>query len=153
MSLGEKLIAQHCMLVTAESCTGGALSAAITSVPGSSQWFDRGFITYSNEAKIEMLGVNLNTLEAHGAVSEATAREMILGAFQKSPADIAISITGIAGPNGGTKQKPVGTVCFGWGFRNDIQVCTEYFSGTRTSIREQAVEFAVRALHCRLSDI
>ena len=143
ITLGKKILAQRHMLVTAESCTGGALSAAVTSVSGSSQWFDRGFITYSNEAKIEMLGVDSKTLETHGAVSENTASEMALGALQNSRADIAISITGIAGPDGGTQQKPVGTVCFGWGFRDDIQTCIQHFSGDRTSIRAQAVEFAL----------
>ena len=151
--VGEKLLAQHKVLATAESCTGGALSAAITSVPGSSQWFERGFITYSNESKVEMLCVRLNTLETYGAVSEETAREMVLGALQNSRATIAISITGIAGPDGGTKQKPVGTVCFGWGFHDDIQTCTQHFSGDRAIIRAQAVEFALGVLHCRLSDI
>ena len=151
--LAERLLARHLMLTIAESCTGGALSAAITSVSGSSQWFERGFITYSNQSKIEMLGVNLNTLEKYGAVSENTAHEMALGALQNSRADIAISITGIAGPDGGSAEKPLGTVCFGWGSYDNIQTCTEHFSGDRTSIRVEAVEFALKMLHHRLSNI
>src|SRR3954470_19997379 len=106
------------MMATAESCTGGLIAGAITDIAGSSGWFERGFVTYSNEAKIEMLGVHPETIDAHGAVSEQTAAEMARGVVTRSRADIAVAVTGVAGPDGGTAQKPVGMVCFGWARRN-----------------------------------
>jgi nicotinamide-nucleotide amidase len=132
------------VLVTAESCTGGWVAQVLTAVPGSSAWFERGFVTYSNDAKHELLGVRSETLALHGAVSEATAREMAQGALAHGKGDIALSVTGVAGPSGGTESKPVGTVCFGW-VRAGAAVCTEtrHFSGDRESVRRQAV---VRAL-------
>ncbi|MEM1243380.1 MAG: CinA family protein [Pseudomonadota bacterium] len=125
-------------LTTAESCTGGQLSYYLTSIPGSSNWFERGFVTYTNEAKIEMLGVKPATLEKYGAVSEATAVEMLAGALQHSHADIAVSITGIAGPGGSTPEKPVGTVWLAWG-GNNLKTITQcfHFQGDRQQVRDQ----------------
>lgn len=141
--LGEILQQKCWILATAESCTGGMLTEAVTSIAGSSAWFDRGFITYSNQAKVDMLGVLETTLESHGAVSEQAASEMVLGAFQKSDASIAISITGIAGPSGGTDQKPVGMVCFGFAFNKQVITNTQYFSGNREQIRQAATQHAL----------
>jgi len=145
--LGAALKAHKLMLVLAESCTGGMAAAAITSVAGSSTWFDRGFVTYSNAAKQEMLGVSTITLEKFGAVSEQTAREMALGALKYSKAQIACSITGIAGPDGGTSEKPVGTVCFAWVDNNNpLTSITKNLSGNRQQIRHQSVVTAFRGL-------
>jgi nicotinamide-nucleotide amidase len=145
--LVELLLAKNIKLVTAESCTGGWLAEIITAVPGSSGCFERGFVTYSNEAKIEMLGVNPSTIEANGAVSENTAREMADGAIKNSRAQLSLSITGIAGPTGGSKEKPVGTVCFGWKYANfPAQSNTQHFDGDRHSVREAAVKFALSKL-------
>ncbi|HEY0634497.1 MAG TPA: nicotinamide-nucleotide amidohydrolase family protein, partial [Gammaproteobacteria bacterium] len=102
------------MLATAESCTGGWIAKCCTDLPGSSRWFERGFVTYTNEAKVEELGVSVETLQAYGAVSEATAAEMAAGALRQSRAQVSVSVSGIAGPGGGRPDKPVGTVCFGW---------------------------------------
>jgi len=134
------------MLVTAESCTGGGLAYAITAIPGSSKWFERGFVTYSNESKQELLGVSSNTLEKYGAVSEQTVIEMAHGALRNSHADFSIAITGIAGPDGGTAEKPVGTVWFAWGTKDKIQSQLKFFQGDRKSIREQAIEYALGLL-------
>jgi len=132
---------------TAESCTGGLLAGAITDVAGSSGWFERGFVTYSNEAKMEMLGVRNETLGAHGAVSEATAREMAAGALDRSGADIAVAVTGVAGPGGGTPDKPVGLVCFAWATRHvPVEVRTERFGGDRTQVRAATVAMALQGL-------
>ncbi|MEE9331379.1 MAG: nicotinamide-nucleotide amidohydrolase family protein [Methylophilaceae bacterium] len=145
--LGQTLQKCGYVLSLAESCTGGMVSATITNTAGSSTWFDRGFITYSNVSKQEMLGVSANTLEQFGAVSENTAEEMALGAIKRSPADIAVSITGIAGPGGGSTQKPVGTVCFAWGIKNGRLITgTEHFTGNRQAIRQQAVIKAITGL-------
>lgn len=134
-------------LVTAESCTGGWVAKIITDLPGSSIIFDRGFVTYSNEAKQEMLGVANATLEAYGAVSEQVATEMAVGALKNSNADISLSISGIAGPGGGTNEKPVGTVCFAWADKQgDVQAETTYFNGDRDFIRQQAVEYALKGI-------
>lgn len=113
--LGEALRACGWKLATAESCTGGWIAEAVTATAGSSDWFDRGFVTYSNDAKSEMLEVSPVTLVEHGAVSEATVREMVAGALAHSRADVAVAVSGIAGPTGGSAAKPVGTVCLGWG--------------------------------------
>jgi len=115
--LADKLLARGWMLASAESCTGGWVGQLLTSLPGSSQWYERGFITYANAAKIEMLGVPEATLATHGAVSEETARAMATGALARSHAHAALAISGIAGPDGGTPQKPVGLVCYGWRWR------------------------------------
>ncbi len=134
-------------LALAESCTGGMVAQYITSVAGSSAWFERGFITYSNAAKVEMLSVSKHTLEQFGAVSEQTAAEMALGALKHSHAHIAGSITGIAGPDGGTPEKPVGMVCFAWGKRDfSIKTATQNFKGSRDDIRQQAANFLMASL-------
>jgi len=144
-NLGNFLIQTHTRLVTAESCTGGWLAQCITDIAGSSAWFDRGFITYSNASKSDMLGVQSATIEKFGAVSTEVARQMLQGALDNSQADYAIAITGVAGPTGGTTQKPVGTVYIGWQKRTEPAVVTlEHFSGDRQEIRRQAV---YKALH------
>ncbi len=145
--LGAALQAHGLMLALAESCTGGLVAAALTETAGSSAYFERGFVTYSNAAKIEMLGVSANTLEKFGAVSEETAVEMALGALKNSHAHIAGSITGIAGPSGGTKEKPVGTVCFAWvAVDEPAQAITKKFTGNRQEIRQQAAAFLMERL-------
>jgi nicotinamide-nucleotide amidase len=134
-------------VVTAESCTGGEAAAAITRISGSSKWFERGFVTYTNLAKKEMLGVSQRTLGDHGAVSEEVAREMAAGALKQSHADVSVAITGIAGPTGGSRKKPVGLVCFGWGVRNGpIQTRMFRFDGDRVAIRREAVGVALQGL-------
>ena len=148
--LGDALAAHERTLATAESCTGGWVSMLVTSVTGSSAWFDRGFITYSNLSKQEMLGVSSQVIEINGAVSEETARQMVEGAIANSQANTALSITGIAGPGGGTEEKPVGTVCFGWQIDNRCDTETCHFSGDRQSIREQSVAHALSGLLQRL---
>ncbi|MFZ4535595.1 CinA family protein [Propionivibrio sp.] len=131
-------------LVTAESCTGGWVAQCLTAVPGSSAWFDRGFITYSNAAKHEMLDVEFDTLNTHGAVSEATAAAMAAGALCHSQGDWALAITGVAGPSGGSPDKPVGTVCFSWaGAEGRIDTQTCHFKGCREEVRAQSVEHAL----------
>lgn len=144
--VGERLRKSGDTLATAESCTGGWVAQSITAIAGSSEWFDRGFVTYSNEAKVEMLGVSSGTLALHGSVSEQTASEMVSGALEHSRAGFALSITGVAGPTGGSRAKPVGTVCFGWARRADrsVRVETRRFEGDREAVRRQSV---IRALH------
>jgi len=143
--VGERLKAKGALLVTAESCTGGWAAQAVTAIAGSSEWFERGFVTYSNAAKEEMLGVRAATIAKHGAVSEETAREMALGALKHSRGTIALAITGIAGPSGGSAAKPVGTVCFAWARKGDeASVETRRFSGDRDAVRRQSVEHALR---------
>jgi len=149
--VGKALAHQGLLLATAESCTGGWIAEAITSVAGSSDWFDRGFVTYSNQSKQEMLGVLAATLEAHGAVSEAVAREMAAGALLHSAAHAALSVSGIAGPGGGTSDKPVGMVCFAWAIRgagDEIRLgsATKHFSGNRQTVRQQAVMDGLRGM-------
>ncbi len=146
--LGRLLIDRGWMFACAESCTGGLLAAAMTETPGSSQWFDRGFVTYSNAAKVEQLQVNVDTLERFGAVSEETAMEMAAGVLSAAAeADLAISTTGIAGPDGGTPGKPVGMVCFGFAQRSaqgvTTRAMTRIFEGDRAQIRHAAVAFAL----------
>ncbi|MCG9727857.1 nicotinamide-nucleotide amidase [Vibrio brasiliensis] len=149
--LGELLDQHHLVLTTAESCTGGGVSAAITDIAGSSAWFDRAFITYSNEAKMEMLGVAEQTLQSFGAVSEQTVEEMVKGAVANSNANIGVSISGIAGPGGATEDKPVGTVCFGWADETGwLKVATYHFAGDRSQVRQQAVETALKVLYEKL---
>jgi nicotinamide-nucleotide amidase len=132
------------VLVTAESCTGGWAAQAVTAVSGSSAWFERGYVTYSNDAKRELLGVRAATLARHGAVSEQTAREMASGALARSKGTLAVAITGVAGPTGGTKAKPVGMVCFAWARRRgQVRSETRRFRGNRESVRKQSV---IRAL-------
>jgi nicotinamide-nucleotide amidase len=145
--VGEQLKDKGLLLATAESCTGGWVAQAVTSVAGSSEWFDRGFVTYSNDAKREMLGVRAETLERHGAVSEETAREMAAGALAASRAHVAVAITGVAGPTGGTPQKPVGMVCFAWAVRGGaIDAATRRFEGDREAVRRQSVMFGLQGV-------
>ena len=142
--LGRLLSTKNMQIATAESCTGGGIARAITDVPGSSAWFDRGFVTYSNLAKQQMLGVSEQTLSKFGAVSDATIKEMLIGALKQSAADCAIAVSGIAGPGGGTPGKPVGTVYFGWIQKPDIiQTSQQLFSGNRHDVRTQAVIYAL----------
>lgn len=142
-TLAHRLVSRGQFLAVAESCTGGLLSAACTDIPGSSQWFDRGFITYSNAAKMEMLCVNPATLEDHGAVSEETVSEMVRGVIMQSQASLAIAISGIAGPGGGSAQKPLGTVCIAWGNLQTQHSQTFHFSGNRQDIRQASVHMAL----------
>ena len=142
--LGTLLSNEQLKLVTAESCTGGWVAQCLTAIAGSSAWFDRGFVTYSNEAKQEMLGVPADTLAEHGAVSQPVAVAMAEGALRNSRADWAVAITGVAGPTGGSPQKPVGTVCFAWVCRDGrIATSTEHFPGGREDVRAQSVEHAL----------
>lgn len=147
LELGQYLLANKQVMTTAESCTGGGLSMAITEIAGSSAWFDRAFVTYSNEAKMDMLGVQAQTLADHGAVSENVVTEMAAGALLHSNATIAVSISGIAGPGGGTQAKPVGTVCFGFADQSGwSKVTTQHFTGDRAMVREKAIEYSLRVL-------
>jgi nicotinamide-nucleotide amidase len=147
-TLGRLLLAGGLRVVTAESCTGGLLAGAITSIAGSSDWFDRGFVTYSNDAKTELLGVARRLIEDHGAVSEPVAAAMAAGALARSRADLAVAVTGIAGPGGGTPVKPVGTVCFAWVRRGNgpPSVRTEHLAGDRAAVREASVRIALAGL-------
>ncbi|MFH1493324.1 MAG: nicotinamide-nucleotide amidase [Pseudomonadota bacterium] len=144
---GQALKARGWMLATAESCTGGWVGEAVTAVPGSSVWYDRGFITYTNASKQEMLGVQAETLAQHGAVSEETVREMAAGVLRHSQAHISLSISGIAGPTGGSPDKPVGTVCFAWCIKNGpLKSERRIFAGDRHAVRQQAVSHALRGV-------
>ena len=145
--LGLSLLNQGLHCAVAESCTGGLLAAAITEVPGSSQWFDRGFVTYTNEAKTELLGVPAGVIAAQGAVSEATVRAMAEGVLEQSHAQVSAAISGVAGPSGGSLEKPVGTVWVAWaGGAKDTEARSYLFKGDRQSIREQAVQVALEGL-------
>ena len=143
---GNKLRDARLMLATAESCTGGMVATAITDISGSSGWFERGFVTYSNQAKTEMIGVPAELIDKHGAVSEPVARAMAEGALSNSRAQVSLSITGVAGPGGGTPEKPVGMVSFGWSNRLHTSVETLVFKGDREQIRVQAAAHALRGL-------
>jgi len=145
--VGELLKAHGMMLATAESCTGGGVAVAVTDIAGSSAWFERGFITYANDAKREMLGVEQDTLQRHGAVSEAVVREMVAGALQHSHAHIVLAVSGIAGPGGGSSDKPVGTVWFAWGIKGGVCAARlHYLSGNRAEIRAQSVRIALQGV-------
>jgi len=145
--VGEALKSHGMMLATAESCTGGGIAQAITEVAGSSVWFERGFVTYSNLSKQQMLGVRESTLSQHGAVSEMTVLEMVAGALQNSAAQAALSVSGIAGPDGGSIEKPVGTVWFAWGFKDGETRAQRYqLSGDRAEVRLQAVRIALEGI-------
>ncbi|OQX10887.1 MAG: damage-inducible protein CinA [Thiothrix lacustris] len=147
------LQAKHWMLTTAESCTGGAIAKACTDLAGSSVWFERGFVTYSNESKQEMLGVPAATLAEYGAVSEAVTAAMATGALLHSRAQVAVSVSGIAGPGGGTTTKPVGMVCFGWAAQDGkVRTATQYFEGDREAVRYQAVQYALHGVLQILAD-
>ncbi len=142
--IAERLSARGVLLATAESCTGGWAAQALTALAGSSNWFERGFVSYSNAAKQEMLGVRAETLARYGAVSEEAAREMALGALSRSRASVALAITGIAGPGGGTRGKPVGMVCFAWALKGGAPRSeTRHFAGDREAVRRQSVERAL----------
>ena len=147
VELADRLRARGWMLATAESCTGGWVGQLLTSQPGSSHWYERGFITYANAAKVEMLGVPEATLAAHGAVSEQTASAMAAGALKHSHAQASLAISGIAGPGGGTPQKPVGLVCYGWALADGtVMSSTCRLEGDREEIRSRAVAAALRGL-------
>ena len=161
--LGQEMQRLGAYVVTAESCTGGLIARALTETAGSSNWFERGFVTYSNESKVDLLGVRIATLQAHGAVSERVAWEMAAGALKHSPAALSLAVTGIAGPGGGVEGKPVGTVCFGWGLAlpgggpATLVVCEQHrFDGDRAAVRRQAAAYsllrATRLLRQRLQD-
>jgi nicotinamide-nucleotide amidase len=156
-ALGQRLAGQGLTLATAESCTGGWVAKVVTDVPGSSVWFDRGFVTYADTAKCDMLGVSPETLDAQGAVSEAVVREMALGALNRSRAQVAVAVSGVAGPGGGSPDKPVGTVWFAWALREGPigvagagaqRVWTQLFrfAGDREEVRHQSVRVALGRL-------
>jgi nicotinamide-nucleotide amidase len=152
--VGAALKAQALMIATAESCTGGWVAEAITAVPGSSEWFERGYVTYTYISKREMLGVDGETIGTHGAVSEPVVREMVTGALERSHAQVAVAVSGVAGPTGGTPEKPVGTVCFAWGIAGQpVRVETQCFSGTREDVRRQSVAHALSGVLALLSKL
>lgn len=145
--VGATLRMHGLMLTTAESCTGGGVAQAVTAIAGSSAWFERGFVTYSNLSKRQMLGVEAETLERQGAVSEAVVREMALGALRHSAAQVALAISGIAGPEGGTPEKPVGTVWFAWALQDGITHSERHLlAGGRDVVRRQAVHLALQGV-------
>jgi nicotinamide-nucleotide amidase len=151
-TLGARLRMEHLSVATAESCTAGGIAYAMTQVAGSSEWFDRGFVTYSNASKLQMLHVPAAYLRDFGAVSEPVARALALGALAHSQAQIAVAVTGIAGPSGGSPEKPVGTVCFAWGFKREatmapwVVTATRHFAGDRAAVRTQTIVEALRHL-------
>ncbi len=145
------LQASNWMLSTAESCTGGLIAAACTELPGSSLWFERGFVSYSNAAKTQLLGVPFDLIAAHGAVSEPVARAMASGALSHSQAQVAVAVTGVAGPSGGSPDKPVGTVWLAWALNGRLEAERRQFSGDRHAVRQATVECALRGLIERLS--
>ncbi len=152
VELGQALVRRGWMLAAAESCTGGWAAQAMTAVPGSSAWFERGFVTYSNAAKVDMLGVSEDTLTRHGAVSEATVRQMADGALRHSRAQAAFAISGVAGPAGGTPDKPVGTVWFAFALADlPTEAVCMHFSGAREAVRMASVEYAFRHMLKHLS--
>jgi len=146
-ALGEACLRRKLWVATAESCTGGAVAEAITRIPGSSSWFDRAFVTYTDPAKEQMLGVSRETLRGNGAVSADVAAEMASGALAASPADVVVAVTGIAGPGGGTMTKPVGLVWFAWAYRGGPAQCRRFvFDGDREAVRRQSVLVALQGL-------
>jgi nicotinamide-nucleotide amidase len=145
--VGVALKKRGLMLTTAESCTGGWIAEAVTMVPGSSEWFERGFVTYTYISKREMLGVKGGTLNRHGAVAEEVVREMVEGALARSHAQVAVAVSGIAGPSGGTPEKPVGTVCIAWGRKNrKPRSVTKHFRGDREAVRRASVVHALKGV-------
>lgn len=149
-ALAAELLVRGWMLATAESCTGGMIAAACTDLAGSSQWFERGFVTYSNAAKTDLLGVPSTLIETHGAVSEAVARAMAEGALLRSQAQVSLAVTGVAGPAGGSAEKPVGTVWFGWAWAGQVHTEKVLFAGDRAAVRNATVDHALRVLVQRL---
>jgi nicotinamide-nucleotide amidase len=152
-ALGQRLLEAGLMLASAESCTGGWIGKCVTDIAGSSGWFDRGFLTYSNAAKQEMLGVAGDTLAEHGAVSEAVVREMALGALSRSRARVTVAVSGIAGPGGGSAEKPVGMVCFGFALGGRVTTETCRFQGDRDGVRRQSVVHALTRLLALLDEL
>ena len=151
--LGDRLKSSNSGLTTAESCTGGGVAYAITSIPGSSAWFDRGFVVYSNQAKIDLLQVRKATLDDFGAVSEEVAREMATGALSNGAADYSLAVTGIAGPGGGGSDKPAGTVCIAWQYKGGECRSQRYqLHGDRESIRQQSIIQALEGMLAMLAD-
>ena len=148
--LSELLITNGLTISVAESCTGGSLSNAIASIPGASSYFECGYITYSNQSKVDMLGVDAQTIKTYGAVSEEVALEMVIGVSNRSYSDVAVSVTGVAGPTGGTTEKPVGTVCFGFFCNGKTSTTKKLFSGDRVNIVSQSVSYALKQLSFRL---
>ena len=148
--LSELLVSKGLTVSVAESCTGGALSSSLTLIAGASSYFDCGYITYSNQSKVQMLGVSTETIETYGAVSEKVAHEMVIGAGERSQSNLAVSITGIAGPSGGSTEKPVGMVCFGFFFDGEITTTTQFFSGARSDIVSQSISYALVQLALKL---
>ncbi len=149
-ALARALRARGLTMATAESCTGGLIAGACTEVSGSSDWFERGFVTYSNAAKTELLGVPMALIEQHGAVSEPVARAMAAGAVAHSPAPLALAVTGVAGPTGGSAEKPVGTVWFGWATPAGVFTEHQRFDGDRSAVRQATVRHALAGLLQRL---
>ncbi len=150
--VGAELKRRKLMLATAESCTGGWIAEAVTMVPGSSGWFERGFVTYTYISKREMLGVKEATLEKHGAVAEEVVREMAEGALAHSHAQVAVAVSGVAGPTGGTPEKPVGFVCFAWCMKDSkLRSETKRFPGDREAVRKQSVEHALKGVLAMLA--
>ena len=148
--LTELLTSKNMSIAIAESCTGGSLSSSLTSIPGASSYFNCGFITYSNESKVNMLNVDSQTIELFGAVSEKVAYEMAMGAGQNSKSHLAISVTGIAGPSGGSPEKPVGMVCFGFYVDGNVTTTTQFFSGVRSEIVSESIAFALTELTSKI---
>jgi len=146
LRLGRALLVRNWRVATAESCTGGWIAKTLTDVPGSSQWFDGSVVSYSNAAKTSLLDVSPELLETHGAVSEQVARAMAQGARSRFAAQLAVAVSGIAGPDGGTPDKPVGTVCFAWATPSGTGAARRVFAGGRESIRRQSVAFALERL-------
>ena len=146
-TLAQTLLAKGWVMATAESCTGGLIAGACTELSGSSLWFDRGFVTYSNEAKTEMLGVDAALITSHGAVSEPVARAMAAGALRHARAQATVAVTGVAGPTGGSPEKPVGLVWFGWSVRGILTSEKMNFSGDRAAVRQATVQHALTRLN------
>jgi nicotinamide-nucleotide amidase len=146
LQLARLLPARRWMMATAESCTGGLIAGACTDLAGSSAWFERGFVTYSNEAKTELLGVDAALIREHGAVSEPVVRAMVTGAIARSRAQVAVAVTGVAGPTGGSVDKPVGTVWFGWRLPDRVETEVRHFNGDRTTVRAHTVAHALARL-------
>lgn len=144
--LAQRMQSRGLMLATAESCTGGLIAATCTDLPGSSAWFERGFVSYSNEAKTQLLGVSAESIASHGAVSEPVVRSMALGALAHSAAQVAVAVTGVAGPSGGSADKPVGTVWIAWAMADQVRAERMQFSGDRAAVRQATVEHALKGL-------
>ncbi len=151
-ALAARLQHKGWMMATAESCTGGLIAAACTDLSGSSNWFERGFVTYSNQAKMDLLGVDADLLQQHGAVSEAVALAMVQGALLRAPVQVAVAVTGVAGPTGGSPAKPVGTVWFGWNIDGQVSSALRRFDGDRAAVRQATVQHALAQLLALLGD-